>query len=99
MLISIHPRHAKAIIDGTKTVELRRARPLVRLDEPVLIYATAPTSAILATCRIGSIEAAPPAEIWNRHHRRVGITRSEFDRYFAGRSEAVALSIEDVAAL
>ena len=96
MMISIHPRYVAAILAGEKTVELRRLRPSVTTRQPVVIYATTPTAAIVATCCVSTVETGPPDEVWRRHHARTAITRTEFDRYFAGAHDAVALILEEV---
>jgi predicted transcriptional regulator len=99
MMMSVHPRHVAKILDGTKTVELRRARPTVPSGQPVAIYATVPSAALVATCRITKVEAGPPSEIWSSVRRLVGITRAEYDNYFEGASLAVALHLDDVVEL
>ena len=96
MLISIRPRFVDRILDGSKTVELRRSRPLVLPGQPVLIYATSPTAAIVARCRIGSVETNSPEGMWSRHRDRVGVDRAEFDGYYADAKLAVALHLMDV---
>ncbi|WP_237302536.1 ASCH domain-containing protein [Streptomyces sp. S063] len=48
LLLSLHPRFATAILNGEKTVELRRQRVAVPPGTPVIIYATSPTMALTA---------------------------------------------------
>jgi predicted transcriptional regulator len=54
IVASIHPRHAQAILDGTKTVELRRKvwRMGAEIDR-MFLYETAPTSALVGHVRVG----------------------------------------------
>lgn len=99
MVLSIHPRHVAKILDGTKSVELRRTRPLVAPGQPVAIYATLPSSALVATCRINEVQAGTPASIWRSVGSVTGLTRAEFDDYFEGADAAVALHLEAVTAL
>lgn len=61
MLLSVHPRFATAILAGTKTVEVRRQRVAAPSGIPVLLYATAPTMAIVGMARIASVQVASPA--------------------------------------
>ena len=44
MLLSIRPRHVAKILDGTKTVELRRGRPIIVPGQPLAIYSTSTIS-------------------------------------------------------
>jgi predicted transcriptional regulator len=99
MVLSIHPRHVEKILDGTKSVELRRTRPLVAPGQPVAIYATLPSAALVATCQISEVRAGTPASIWQSVGGMTGLTRAEFDTYFAGAEFAVALHLDAVSAL
>lgn len=99
MMLSIHPRHVEKILEGTKSVELRRTRPMVAPGQPVAIYATLPSGALVATCRISQVQAGTPASIWRSVGGVTGMTRAAFDDYFEGADSAVALHLEAVTAL
>ena len=99
MVLSIHPRHVEKILEGTKSVELRRTRPLVTPGQPVAIYATLPSGALVATCRISEVHAGTPASIWQLVGDDTGVTRAEFEVYFKGADSAVALRLDTVTAL
>jgi len=99
MLLSIHPRHVENILLGAKTVELRRTRPVVEPGQPVAIYATTPSAAVVATCRIERVEVAAPSCLWSTSGALAAISKAEFDRYFEGATSAVALHLCDVAVL
>jgi predicted transcriptional regulator len=99
MLLSIHPRHVKAILAGTKTIELRRTRPVIDVGQPVAIYATMPLGALVATCRIASIEADSPTRLWTQVKDHANISKVEYDDYFADTDTAVALYLDRVTPL
>jgi len=99
MLLSIHPSFVAKILDGSKTVELRRTRPAVDDGQPVVIYATAPSAAVVASCSVAEIRTGTPAEIWPMVSALVGVSRAEYDQYFAGSQTAVAIYLNDVQAL
>ena len=65
MLLSVHPRFATAILAGSKTVEVRRQRVAAPPGTPVLLYATAPTMALVGMARIASVQVASPQEVWS----------------------------------
>ena len=46
ILMSIHPEYAEALLDGTKTVELRKS-PVAGDISHIVIYATAPVQRVL----------------------------------------------------
>ncbi|MGK5548422.1 ASCH domain-containing protein [Streptomyces sp. URMC 127] len=94
MLLSVHPRFAAAILDGTKTVEVRRQRVAAPPGTPVLLYATAPTMAIVGMARIASVQVASPREVWAASRTSAGISRREYDDYMSGATRASGLSLE-----
>jgi predicted transcriptional regulator len=99
LFVSLKPRFATMLLDGTKTVELRRVRPDVSVGAPVLLYASSPTRALVGTATVDAIDVGSVLEIWQRHRGDVGVTSSEFEDYFAGAAAAVAISLRNVAAI
>ncbi|MEV7856452.1 ASCH domain-containing protein [Streptomyces sp. NPDC088183] len=95
MLLSVHPRFANAILAGSKTVEVRRQRVAAPPGTPVLLYATAPTMALVGMARISSIHVASPQEVWSAHRAQTGITRREYDVYMDGAVQASGLTLEN----
>jgi predicted transcriptional regulator len=94
MLLSVHPRFATAILVGSKTVEVRRQRVAAPPGTPVLLYATAPTMALVGMARIAAIHVASPREVWSAHRTQTGITRREYDAYMSGATQASGLTLE-----
>jgi predicted transcriptional regulator len=94
LLLSLHPRFATAILDGDKTVELRRQRVAVPPGTPVIIYATSPVMALTGTARLASVETATPAQVWRRHRTACGITKTEYTAYMEGAAQASALLLD-----
>lgn len=99
MMLSIHPQHVRRILDGVKTVELRRTRPAVEPGQPVAIYATSPLAAVVATCRIMRVEVQSPGALWASAGAAAAVRRQDFDEYFDGVSSAVALHLGGVKSL
>ncbi|MFF4860005.1 ASCH domain-containing protein [Streptomyces rubiginosohelvolus] len=94
LLLSLHPRFATAILNGEKTVELRRQRVAVPPGTPVIIYATSPTMALTGTARLTGVDAAAPAHIWRRHRSNCGIRKAEYMTYMEGATQASALLLD-----
>lgn len=95
MLLSVHPRFATAILAGSKTVEVRRQRVAAPPGTPVLLYATAPTMALVGMVRIASVHVGSPKEVWSAHRAQTGITQREYDAYMDGATQASGLTLED----
>jgi predicted transcriptional regulator len=94
-IISIHPHYASAILDGAKTVELRRKIPSLETGTRLWIYATRPTCAVVGFAVLGSVVKAHPESIWDRFQSNAAIGHNEFQEYFNGASQAVALCLLD----
>lgn len=99
LLLSLRPQFADAIMRGLKSIELRRTRPNLGRDSQVLLYASAPRMAIVARARVASIVQDEPANIWRDHAGAVGISTSDFHRYFEGADTGYGLLLEDVTPL
>jgi predicted transcriptional regulator len=95
LLISIQPRYAEAILAGQKTVELRR-RPPKCTPPIVVIYGSGHLKSVLGTATLDGVHTSTPDDIWNRFGSKAGVTREEFDVYFAGSSTASALVLTKV---
>lgn len=93
LLISIQPRFANAILDGTKTVELRRTTPTLPPAALALIYSSSPTKALVGWATVEEIVRATPHALWNEHKNLTGVTSAEFTDYFAGRTDAYGLRL------
>ncbi|MER6395792.1 ASCH domain-containing protein [Kitasatospora sp. NPDC001603] len=95
LLLSVHPRFATAILAGSKTVEVRRQRVAVPPGTPVVLYATAPTMALVGMARVAAVQVGTPREVWSASRSRTGITRREYDEYMSGATQASGLTLEE----
>jgi predicted transcriptional regulator len=96
-LFSIRPGYVKKIIDGTKTVELRRR--FVTNPKPgsiAFIYSTSPVQAIVASADIMQVSRLPLEVIWQDYGPAAGVRRQDFDKYFAGLVEGYAIRLTNV---
>ncbi|SFO06949.1 ASCH domain-containing protein [Amycolatopsis rubida] len=60
--MSLRPRFAEAILDGTKTIELRRTRVSAPPGTKLVLYASAPTMAVVGIATLIGIEIASPGK-------------------------------------
>jgi predicted transcriptional regulator len=83
VLFSIRPVHAEKILEGSKTVELRRRfANAVTPGTLALIYSTSPTSALTGSARIKAVQCTDLSTLWRTHllesarplERPVGLT-------------------------
>lgn len=99
IVLSIKPVYSEKILDGRKTVELRRRFP-VSVPSGVIayIYATSPVKAMVGTAEIRDVLRLPVEQIWQDFENSAYIDRSKFDRYFEGVKEGYALVFDEVRA-
>ena len=93
VLMSIHPEYAEALLDGTKTVELRKS-PVAGDVSHIVIYATAPVQRVLGWVETVRVEDGSPSAIWKRHKSRTGIRERAFRTYYRGHPRAVAIHVD-----
>ena len=97
--LSIHPRWANAIVDGRKTVELRRRAPGVEPGATALLYATSPDCCLVATALVRGVVSLPLPQLWAQFGNPAAVTRAEFRRYFRGKRTGAAIELEAVRSL
>jgi predicted transcriptional regulator len=96
LFISLRPRFAELLLEGSKTVELRRVQPAVARGARALLYAASPVQALVGAAVIQDVHVATRAQIWKLHGARTGITREEYEQYFSEASIAVAITLAEV---
>jgi len=96
VLLSIKPRYVKSIIDGEKRYEFRKSVFRNHLVSRVYIYSTSPVKKIVASFEIGNILEDRPADLWENVKDFAGIDDRDFFEYFAGKSRAFAIEIQDL---
>lgn len=82
VLMSVKSPHVERLLDGSKTVELRRRPVRLSPGSVVLLYAAGTRRELVGSFEIGGVDRGSPASLWRRHRHAAGITKREFDRYF-----------------
>ncbi len=95
LVLAIRPRFTDSILDGTKTVELRRSKPRVESGHMALIYACAPVKAIVGGFVIDGFLTARPDALWTAVKGKAAVTYEEFKAYFKDCGVGHAISIRD----
>ncbi len=95
VLLSIKPKYADAILNGTKKFELRRA---VFKDESVtraVIYASSPVKRVVGEFSIDRVIALEPSKLWDKTEKASCVDRKFFDAYFSGKDVGFALQVSN----
>ncbi|CAM3578137.1 ASCH domain protein [Nocardioides marinus] len=94
-LLSIHPRYADGILAGAKRVEFRK-RPLAADVTHVVVYATAPVSAVVGAFSVEGQHTLTPAELWQRFADVGGIEEDAFAAYYGSRDLGTGIAVGEV---
>ena len=96
ILISIRSSFADAIFRGSKTVEIRRRIPSIKVGTRLWIYVTKPVGEVRGVARVSDIVEGNPDGIWHACGMRTGLTRSDFHDYLDGSAKAYGLVLTEV---
>lgn len=96
LLLSVKPEFASLVLEGEKTVEVRRRFHGRWRGARVALYASSPEKALVGEATIGDVEAASPFKVWDQYKDRIGCSREEFLAYTGRTEEVFAIHLQDV---
>lgn len=97
LLISVKPEFAEKIMNGEKTIELRKSAPKkVSKENYILIYVTSPVKELWGICKINNIIKEDPTEFWKNYGSQTGITETQFSEYYRTNRNAFGIELKDV---
>lgn len=94
LFLSVKPRYARAILEGRKTIEVRRRFPSVPAGTVVVLYASSPERAIIGTVRLKEMIRIDPSEVWAAYANDIEIDERSLDAYLDGAPESTLLEVE-----
>ena len=101
ILLSIKPEYASKIFSGEKTVELRRVRTRITINDIVFVYVSSPTKALVGLFEVENIIQkridleSNIDNYWNLVHQKAGITSEDFYKYYQGASFFVGIFLRN----
>lgn len=96
ILLSVKPKYADLIVDGSKLVELRRSIPANAVGT-IAIYCSSPVQAIVALADVKEIIEASPSKLWSiAKENGGGLTRAELTAYFHSKKTGFAIMLQNV---
>lgn len=90
--------YAERLLSGTKRFEYRR-RPISRELTHIIVYASSPLKRIVGVLEVSEVHTYSPRQAWARTKRDSGISKHEFDAYFAEADTAFAIEINPEATM
>ena len=96
ILLSVKPKFASLIVNGSKLVELRRTVPAQTVGT-IAIYSSSPVQAIVALADVKETIEASPAKLWTiAKVKGSGLTRAELMDYFESKKTGFAILLQNV---
>lgn len=95
LLLSVRPRFARAILEGRKTVEVRRRFPEVPAGTTVVLYSSSPERAVLGTVRLTRTLRVDPKLVWATYSDDIDIEEDALEEYLLGADASTVLQVED----
>lgn len=97
LLISVKPIFAEKILNGEKTIELRKSAPKkVNKESYILIYVTSPIKELWAVCKINNIIKEDKSIFWKKYGFKTGVTENEFKEYYNKNENAYGIELKQI---
>jgi predicted transcriptional regulator len=96
ILMSIHPRYIKKILDGEKIYEVRKRFSEKWLNRRVTLYATSPSKALYGYANVKKIVSGTVDYIWNNFSEDLGCSRREFYDYADDNEKIYLIQLGDI---
>ncbi len=93
VLVSLRPRFAELVLNGSKTTELRRGGTSINAGSLALIYASTPVRSLVGAVRIEEVHTRAPSTVWRRWGKSTGLQRREYNEYVDGCLQVSALTL------
>ena len=96
ILVSIHPQYAERILEGEKTIELRRRFPdLDGFKGRLLIYSTTPVKSVIGYAEIEKVHYLPVEDLWAAFKDDAKIQETDFWNYFRGLTHGYGVQLKN----
>lgn len=93
VLLSIKPQFAKAIFSGEKLFEFRKKAFKQMPIGKIYVYASRPIGVVIGEFEVDKIISDSPEKLWLATKDGAGINKQYFDKYFDGKSYAIAIKV------
>ncbi|MBO9997947.1 MAG: ASCH domain-containing protein [Cyanobacteria bacterium SID2] len=96
LLLSIKPQYVQKILDGQKTIELRKTRPKIQKGDFILVYESSPSKSLIGWFEVQGIICESPKKLWDKVKNKAGVTKEEFDAYYQKSTLGVGICINSI---
>lgn len=96
LFLSIKPEFANKIVNGVKTIELRKVKPKINNNDIVIIYSSSPVKAVIAIGKVKNVLLDNPKIIWSKYKKQLGIDKQRYNEYYQNKEFAVAIKLKEI---
>ena len=96
LLLSVQPKYAKRILNGTKAAELRKVRPGVAPGDTIVLYVSSPEKKVRAVATVRGVSSGHPDQLWKDVSGEAGVTDEEYEDYFGDTDIGYAIHFTDL---
>lgn len=93
VVLSIKPKYANKIFDGSKKFEFRKRIFKNKDIHSIVVYASSPVQKVIGEFEIAEIINDRLEELWDQTHKDSGITKEYFDDYFSNKESGFAIRV------
>jgi predicted transcriptional regulator len=86
----------QGMLEGRKTIELRRRAVHVARGTRVWIYSKSPYAVVEVLAIVDRVISAKPEALWSEYKDQLGISKTDFESYFLDVSVGCALVLRDI---
>lgn len=95
ILISVRPKFSNLIMQGKKTVELRKRVPNNIIGKKIYIYSTLPCGKIIGYFFAKNVDYLPLNILWRKVNIFAGISEEDFFSYYSDKKSGYAIYFDN----
>ena len=96
LLMSIRANFAERLMNGSKSIEIRKHFSDKWAGRDVVFYASKPVKSLVGQATVNSVTKGRPGALWSQFETQIGCSRSEFDAYVGDTDEITAIEFKNV---
>jgi predicted transcriptional regulator len=96
VLLSIKPKYADLIFEGTKKYEFRRTIFKNTKIKTVVVYVSSPVQKVIGEFEIDTILNEDVVTLWKKTRKYAGIDEEYFYQYFDNKEKGFAIKIKNL---
>ncbi len=96
IILSIHPKYAQLIEEGSKIYEIRTRKANISKGTIIWIYKTLPIASIDSYAELEDILILSPQVAWNKYAQEMCIPKKLFDEYVKNKEAIYLLKLKNV---